>query len=208
MQVISFMWCRRLLRKLTSYVRSRHLFGECTTTLSCTSRWLSVGSLSLHRVLCSTTGLTSCLHGGISLSGCIVVLFVCIITSRYIQHEYYDRTCNNCSLLNVMSASRLLYNNVANIVCRKFHKNHKDETIQDLHRQKLDVVVTTYETCRDHICTLNVHVMQSANVEKLQTIFFHIMYMHKICFDERVVKGVMYTYMWLFLYSCKTCACC
>ena len=41
------------------------------------------------------------------------------------------------------------------IVCRKFHKNHKDETIEDLRRQKLDVVVTTYETCRDHISTLN-----------------------------------------------------
>ena len=36
-----------------------------------------------------------------------------------------------------------------------FHKQHKSATVSELRRHKLDVVVTTYETCRDHIDTLN-----------------------------------------------------
>jgi SNF2 family DNA or RNA helicase len=33
----------------------------------------------------------------------------------------------------------------------KFHKNEKAKTLEELRRNKLDVVITTYETCREYI---------------------------------------------------------
>ena len=38
---------------------------------------------------------------------------------------------------------------------RRYHKQHKTQAVMDLERKKLDVVVTTYETCRDNIEELN-----------------------------------------------------
>ena len=38
---------------------------------------------------------------------------------------------------------------------RRYHKQHKTQTIMDLQRKKLDVVVTTFETCRDNVEELN-----------------------------------------------------
>ena len=38
--------------------------------------------------------------------------------------------------------------------CRKYHKTHKSNTLADMKKGKLDVVVTTYETFRDHIVYL------------------------------------------------------
>ena len=34
---------------------------------------------------------------------------------------------------------------------RRYHKQYKASTIADLKRDKLEVVVTTFETCRDNI---------------------------------------------------------
>jgi SNF2 family DNA or RNA helicase len=33
----------------------------------------------------------------------------------------------------------------------KFHKNEKAKTLEELRKNKLDVVITTYETCREYI---------------------------------------------------------
>ena len=41
------------------------------------------------------------------------------------------------------------------LIFSKFHKNHKAQTVADLEKKKLEIVVTTYETCRDHLETLN-----------------------------------------------------
>ena len=42
---------------------------------------------------------------------------------------------------------------IKGVICEfsKYHKTHKAETTQALERNKLDVVVTTYETCRDNV---------------------------------------------------------
>ena len=37
----------------------------------------------------------------------------------------------------------------------RYHKQHKAQTIVDLERGKLEVVVTTFETCRDNVEELN-----------------------------------------------------
>lgn len=46
-----------------------------------------------------------------------------------------------------------------NILCymykfRKFHQSHKEETLAELEKGKLDVVITTFETCRDNLVGL------------------------------------------------------
>lgn len=37
------------------------------------------------------------------------------------------------------------------IFYRKFHSHFKEQTLADLRKNKLDVVVTTFETCRDNV---------------------------------------------------------
>ncbi|ELU06400.1 hypothetical protein CAPTEDRAFT_223034 [Capitella teleta] len=37
----------------------------------------------------------------------------------------------------------------------KYHKQNKENTMEELRKGKLDIVVTTYETCRDHITEIN-----------------------------------------------------
>ena len=37
----------------------------------------------------------------------------------------------------------------------RYHKNHKQQTVADLKKKKLDIVLTTFETCRDNIEELN-----------------------------------------------------
>ena len=37
----------------------------------------------------------------------------------------------------------------------RYHKQYKAQTLTDLERGKLDVVVTTFETCRDNVEELN-----------------------------------------------------
>ena len=44
---------------------------------------------------------------------------------------------------------------VTNLYFRRYHKQYKTQTIADLERGKLDVVVTTFETCRDNVEELN-----------------------------------------------------
>ena len=44
---------------------------------------------------------------------------------------------------------------ITNLYFRRYHKQHKAQTIADLERSKLDVVVTTFETCRDNVEELN-----------------------------------------------------
>jgi len=54
------------------------------------------------------------------------------------------------SLILLMLASESAVVTVS-LLDRKYHKQYKRETLADVHQRKLDVVITTYETCRDNI---------------------------------------------------------
>ena len=114
--------------------------------------------------MCCTIGLTNWKRGDIFQPGELVVLskvssetsefkaycqqiFVHFDANRYVgilRKNFSVLECKNVNILKLYFISD-----------RRYHKQHKAQTIVDLKRGKLDVVVTTFETCRDNVEELN-----------------------------------------------------
>ena len=56
----------------------------------------------------------------------------------------------------------------------RFHQTHKDETVGDLKKNKLDVVVTTFETCRDNIDLINSFNWSAIIADEVQDYSIHV----------------------------------
>ena len=69
---------------------------------------------------------------------------------------------------------------------RKFHRNHKDDTLAELRKSKLDIVVTTYETCRDHIDVINEFSWEAVIADEA----------HKIKVCDISICAVLYCFYW------------